>query len=111
MYELIDHNTESLAASTKPAVAPKGNAYLREIKKSQRSWSDSGQMNVLSKPAISTKPNVKFELASTTPDLGAGVAVYSELDQNTSYATLEPHIGDVTKQQEPSKESYSHLNH
>jgi hypothetical protein len=69
---------------------------------------------ILKKPALkpALQPLRTLSVSeSAVPPHGA----YSELNQKSSYATLEPHIGggleDTSTAEQNSKESYCHLNH
>lgn len=110
-----------------PTIASKANLNRpRKPKKDsdiRRSMSESGKLDIerqkqLPKPQKPPKsqrmkkPLAKPSLPTVTASLE--VCAYSELDQKTSYATLEPHIGgeEGSIVVEPNeKEKYCHLNH
>lgn len=99
----------------KPVVFKKSN----KLTKNSKAGSDectSGflehKKNVKKKPPIPSKPPV-----TKSPVHGAMLQLdsdprgaYSELDMKTSYASLEPHIGENTGITVMIGESYSHLN-
>ena len=89
----------------------------------RRSMSESGKLDIerqkqLPKPQKPPKAQrIKKPLAKPSlPTVSASLEVcgYSELNQKTSYATLEPHMGgeESSVVVEPNeKEKYCHLNH
>ena len=107
-------------------------------KDKHRSMSESESGNIRSKvtekPPIAKKINIPVKPGKNRTNSQAGVldrpkaraldrpqagalepphAAYSELNQKTSYATLEPHMGDKLEDMSfnhASKENYSHLN-
>lgn len=123
IHEFPDESMELRSASvtiskTGPKV-PNKSHFGRNKKGSKdpnirRSMSESGRDDPHkiikpAKPLIPMKPALKTTASSPVPS----AAAYSELDKKTSYATLEPHMGDK-KEDFPDagkKDSYSHLNH
>lgn len=135
-YAVHDFSEELEPVAITPRVQSSkshGNQFKRKhAKNMRRSMSDSGKDAVhgqknsekpVKPPKISLKP-AKPAIATTSLQAGsqAGSQVtsteflgaYSELDMKTSYATLEPHIGEkgevVPMSEQNVKEKYSHLN-
>lgn len=131
-YAVHDFSEELEPVAITPRVQSSkshGNQFKRKnAKNMRRSMSDSGKDAVhgqkpVKPPKISLKP-AKPAIATTSLQAGsqAGSQVpsteflgaYSELDKKTSYATLEPHIGEkgevVPMSEQNVKEKYSHLN-
>ena len=128
-----DQSTSSNVTIKGPAIASKVNISRPKKGKGKnadmrRSMSESGRLEkpaekkspkpIALKPPIAQKaanlkkPPLKSHRTQST-SAAPPQGTYSELDQKTSYATLEPHIGgdEVTLPDTSSKESYCHLNH
>ena len=130
IHEFPDESTElrSSSVTTKPKPPSKSN-ISRHKKGSKdpairRSLSESGRDDphriiLPGKPPVSKRGHIPMKPplkgSSSTPPVPDAMA-YSELDKKTSYATLEPHMGEKredisTLLESNTKDSYCHLNH
>ena len=137
IHEFMDENSLAASSNSKSAVtsSQKQPMKVNRNKRTQRSFSASDGI----KGKASKKPTIKPPVAKKggppptaaskpfltservllpplmSPELGSDPqGAYSELDKKTSYATLEPHMGNDSDKVLPvpeTKESYCHLNH
>lgn len=123
---LTDQRSSSVTVNKAGPKVPNKSHFSRNKKISKdpnirRSRSESGRDDLQrvikpAKPPVSKKGHIAMKpplkgTASNSPVPDAGA--YSELDKKTSYATLEPHMGDKKEEFSDAimKESYCHLNH